>query len=266
LKSKSFSSLVAIIFLSFLCLVGGVWAEGNKKAPDTSDQTSKKATEVARPGNKKEVEPSKQTDKNRAETPKETTKKEAEASKQGEKKEAAPPGPVTISANRMEVNRKLHVAVYIDNVVVKKGDLTIYARKVEFLFDDKMEEIQKVTAEGGVRIVDPEKTATSEKAVYLNDQDILILTGNAKVWQGENVITGSKMTLLRKEDRSIVESEGKGRITSVFYQNKEEGGSKTGIGILPKGKTDQEKSTKKADQEKSSEKPVQEKSPKTKND
>ncbi len=245
-------ALVAVIFLSFLCLVGGAWAESSKKAPDTSGQTTRKATEVPKPGNKNGVEPPKQTDKNGAETTKETTKKEAEVPKQGEKKEAAPPKPITISANRMEVNRKLHIAVYIDNVVIKKEDLTIYARKVEFLFDDKMEEIQKMTAEGGVRIVDPEKTATSEKAVYLNDQDILILTGNAKVWQGENVVTGSKMTLLRKEDRSIVESDGKGRTTSVFYQNKEEGGSKTGIGVFPKGKTDQEKSSKKTDEERSS--------------
>jgi lipopolysaccharide export system protein LptA len=97
--------------------------------------------------------------------------------------------------------------------------------------------------------VDLEKTATSDKAVYLNDQDILILMGNARVWQRENVITGSKMTLLRKEDRSIVESEGKERITSVFYPNKEEGGSKVGIGALPKGKTDQEKSPKSKDKQ-----------------
>ena len=202
---------LAILLLSFLFLTGGTWAEINRKAPDTFT---------------------------------ETTKKTAEAPKPGEKKEAAPPKPVTITANRMEVNRKLRIAVYIDNVVVKKEDLTIYARRVEFLFDEQMEEIQKVTAEGGVRIVDPEKTATSDKAVYLNDQDILILMGNARVWQGENVITGSKMTLLRKEDRSIVESEGKERITSVFYPKKEEGGSKVGVGALPKGKTDQEKSPK----------------------
>lgn len=256
---------MAVIFLSFLCLVGRAWAESSKEAPDTFSQSTRKAAEARKPGNKKEAEPAKQTDKRGAETSTETSKKEAEPPKQGEKKETAPPKPVTIIANRMEVNRKLHVAVYIDNVIVKKEDTTIYAKRVEFLFDDKMEEIQKITAEGGVRIEDPEKTATSEKAVYLNDKDILILTGNAKVWQGDNIVTGSKMTLLRQEDRSIVESEGKGRVTSVFYQNKEEGGSKTGIGILPKAKADQEKSTKKADQEKSSEKPVQENVPKTKN-
>ena len=255
MKSKSYPSLLTVVlfFSFFLYLMGGALAENTKKAPDTSSQTTKKAAEVPKQGNKKEAEPPKQTDKKGTETPKETTKKEAEASpKQGEKKEAALPKPVTITANRMEVNRKLHVAIYIDNVVVKKEDLTIYAKKVEFLFDDQMKEIQKVTAEGGVRIVDTEKTATSEKAVYLNDQDILVLTGHAKVWQGDNVVTGSKMTLLRKEDRIIVESDGKERITSVFYQDKEEGGSKAGIGIVPKGKTDQEKSTKKTDQEKTS--------------
>ncbi len=251
--------MVVILFLlSFLCPIGSARAEIGARAPDTSSQTAKKAAEVPKPDIKKEkeAETPKQTEKSGAETSKGTTKKEGEAPKQAEKKETSPPKPVTITANRMEVNRKLHMAVYIDNVIVKKEDLTIYAKKVEFLFDDKMEEIQKVTAEGGVRIVDPEKSATSDKAVYLNDKDILILIGNAKVWQGENVITGSKMTLLRQEDRSIVESDGKQRITSVFYQNKEEG-SKTGMGILPKSKSDQEKSTKKADQEKSSGKPVQ---------
>jgi lipopolysaccharide export system protein LptA len=169
--------------------------------------------------------------------------KPAPTSKEMDKKKAEPPKPVTISAKRMEANRKLHVVIYLDNVIVKKEDLTIYAPRIEFLFDEKMEEIQKMTAEGGVRIVDPEKTATAEKAVYLNDQDILILTGNAKVWQGDNVIAGPKMTLLRKEDRSIVEGGGNERVTSVFYPSKEGEGSKKGTGILPKGKTDQEKST-----------------------
>jgi len=166
-----------------------------------------------------------------------------EAWGESERRKAEPPKPVTITAKRMEANRKLHVVTYIEDVVVKKEDLTIYAPRIEFLFDEKMEEIQKITAEGGVRIVDPEKTATAEKALYLNDQDILILTGNAKVWQGDNVIAGPKMTLLRKEDRSIVEGAGNERVTSIFYPSKERGGSKKGMGILPKGKTDQEKST-----------------------
>jgi lipopolysaccharide export system protein LptA len=230
LKITSCPLRIAMILLSasFLCFLGGAWGENNKKA-----------SEIPKHGFKKDADPMNQSDKKGTEAVKQSSTKEAVTSKQGGKKEAEPPKPVTITANRMEVNRKLRIAIYMDNVVVKKEDLTIYAQRVEFLFDEKMEAIQKVTAEGGVRIVDPEKTATSERAIYLNDQDMLILIGNARVWQGDNVITGSKMTLLRKEERSIVESDGKGRITSVFYPNKEE--TSKG-GVLQKAKTDQERS------------------------
>lgn len=177
-----------------------------------------------------------ETEKRRAEPA-----KPAPTSKEMDKKKAEPPKPITITADRMEANRKLHVVNYLDNVIVRKDDFTIYARRMEFLFDEKMEEIQKITAEGDVRMVDPEKTATADKAVYLNDQDVLILTGNPKIWQGDNVIVGSKMTLLRKEDRSIVEGDGKERVISIFYPSKEGEGSKGGM--LPKSKANQEKSS-----------------------
>jgi len=155
------------------------------------------------------------------------------------KKKEEAPKPITITADRMEANRKLRTVNYLDNVVVKKEDLTIYARKIEFLFDEKMEEIQKITAEGGVRVLDADRSATAEKVVYMNDQDVLILTGNPKVWQGDNVIAGTKMTLLRKEDRSIVEGDGKERVTSVFYPEKGKGESPKDL--FGPGKKEQEK-------------------------
>jgi lipopolysaccharide export system protein LptA len=160
---------------------------------------------------------------------------------EAEKKKEEAPKPITITADRLEANRKLRTVNYLDNVVVKKENLTIYARKIEFLFDEKMEEIQKITAEGSVRVLDADKSATADKAVYLNDQDILILTGNPKVWQGDNVIAGTKMTLLRKEDRSIVEGGGKERVTSVFYPNKGKGKSPSPEGLFGPGKTEEEK-------------------------
>jgi lipopolysaccharide export system protein LptA len=158
-----------------------------------------------------------------------------------EKKKQEAPKPITITADRMEANRKLRTVNYLDNVVVKKEDLTIYARKIEFLFDEKMEEIQKITAEGTIRVLDADKSATADKAVYLNDRDVLILTGNPKVWQGDNVIAGTKMTILRGEDRIIVEGEGKERVTSVFYPNKGKGGSPSPKGLFGPGKTEEEK-------------------------
>lgn|GEM_PF-526281 len=146
----------------------------------------------------------------------------------GDEKKGGPPKPVTITAQRMEANRKLHQVTYLDNVIVKKEDLTIYAPRIVITFDEKMEEIERINAEGGVRVVDPEKTATAEKATYLNDQDVLVLTGNPRVWQGDNVITGAKITVFRAEDRAVVEGDDKQRVTTVYYQRGEEEEPKKG--------------------------------------
>lgn len=163
------------------------------------------------------------------------------ASGESEKKKGEPSKPITITANRMEANRKLRIVNYIDNVIVKKEDFTINAKKMEILFDEKMKEIQRITAEGSVRYVDSEKTATAEKAVYFSDQDMLILTGNPKIWQGDNVISWSKMTLLRKEDRSLVEGDEKERVTSIFYPSQDAESSKKGTLQIQGGKSDQGK-------------------------
>ena len=132
----------------------------------------------------------------------------------GEKK------PVTISADRLEVDRKKFLAKYTGNVVaVDRGRcMTIISDEMEFNFDEKMEEIQKAVALGQVRITYRDKKSVSDRAEYYPKEERAILTGNPKVWQQDDVLVGSKITLLFKEDRSIVESDGKRRVQSLFTQ------------------------------------------------
>ena len=49
--------------------------------------------------------------------------------------------PITISADHLEVNRKLHRAVYTGNVTAddKNRCMVILSDKMEFFFDEKME-------------------------------------------------------------------------------------------------------------------------------
>jgi lipopolysaccharide export system protein LptA len=51
-----------------------------------------------------------------------------------------------------------------------------------------------------------DKKAKSRKAVYHQREEMLVLTGDPEVWEESYRVTGTKMTMFLKEDRSIVES------------------------------------------------------------
>ena len=134
--------------------------------------------------------------------------------------------PVTISADHLEVDRKNLVARYSGNVVATDRDrcMTIIANEIEFNFDQKMEEIQKAVAQGQVQITHRDKKSVSDRAEYYPKEDRAVLTGRPKVWQENDLLVGSKIIILFKEDRSIVESDGKQRVQAVFNQGGREQG------------------------------------------
>lgn len=145
--------------------------------------------------------------------------------------------PVTITSDRLEVNRKLHTAVYAGNVMADDKDrgMVVLADKMEFLFDEKMERIQKGIATGNVRATIKEKKVTADQLELFPDEDKAILTGNPRAWQDNDLITGTKITIFSKEDRAIVEGEPTKRVTAILYPKSE--GAKGSEPQTP-GKTD----------------------------
>ena len=157
---------------------------------------------------------------------------------------AAPPAaaerkPVTISADRLEVDRRSFIARYMGNVVANDREkcLTIIADQMEFNFDDKMEEIQKAVAQGQVRISYRDTKSVSDRAEYFPKEDRAVLTGRPKVWQEDDLLVGSRIILLLKEDRSIVESDGRQRVQAVFRGRRDPGRTKRAV-TTPSGACD----------------------------
>lgn len=134
--------------------------------------------------------------------------------------------PVTITSDRLEVNRKLHTAIYTGNVMAddKDRDMVVLADKMEFLFDEKMERIQKGIATGNVRATIKEKRVTADHLELFPDEDKAVLTGNPRAWQDNDLITGTKITIFSKEDRAIVEGEPSKRVTAILYPKSEGAG------------------------------------------
>jgi lipopolysaccharide export system protein LptA len=82
------------------------------------------------------------------------------------------------------------------------------------------QEIDKVECEGAVKIQEGERLAVAEKVLYLAKASPrrLVLTGDARVWQGQNSITGHQITYYLDENRSLVDSVGSQRVRAFYDQ------------------------------------------------
>lgn len=127
--------------------------------------------------------------------------------------------PITITSDLLEVNRKLHSAVYTGNVMADDKDrgMVILADKMEFLFDEKMEQIERGLSTGNVRITAGDRRATCDQLELFPKEEKAVLTGDPRVWQDNDLVSGTKITIFLKEDRAIVEGSPSKRVTAILY-------------------------------------------------
>jgi lipopolysaccharide transport protein LptA len=138
--------------------------------------------------------------------------------------------PLTISADTLEVNRKTRVAIYQGNVAAndRGRGLSILADQIEFFFDERMEEVERATATGNVRIAYGDRRGAAERAEYYPREDRAILHGRPRVWQDRDVVAGCKITLHLREGRSWVEGCEGERVNAVLYPARGEGAERGG--------------------------------------
>ena len=138
------------------------------------------------------------------------------------RKEPPAEKPTTVTADRLEINRKERKAIYTGNAVARTTDLTVTADRMEFLFDEKMEEVELMVATGNVHIHRQDGTkAVSERATYFVLQEKVVLEGHPRAWREGNMVTGTRMTLYLQEDRQVVEGDDRERVTAVIYPKRE---------------------------------------------
>jgi lipopolysaccharide export system protein LptA len=131
--------------------------------------------------------------------------------------------PIVIDADRMEAFKKEGLVVFTGNVVAKQESSVQNADRMEVYLDDKGERVLRIISTGNVKIVTEDcRTGTAKRAEYYDDDQKLLLIGDAKVWQEDNVVTGERMVMYLADDRSEAESGPQGRVKSVFYPKRDE--------------------------------------------
>jgi len=153
-------------------------------------------------------------------------------------KRADSSAPIRIEADRMESSQDNGVISFAGNVQANQGNLIINADEMTVLYtrsgtqpDAAAEtalaptrKIKTIKAEGNVKIVQGEWVASGDTMDFNADARIVILAGNAKAWQEQNMVSGEKIVLYLDEGRSVVESStGEGeRVKAFIYPSSEE--------------------------------------------
>lgn len=107
--------------------------------------------------------------------------------------------PVSLQAQELMVDQQKGEAVFKGQVVAEQDSLTLRADHVHVTFtpqgQGKKQEIEQVHAKGEpVTILMNDTTTVSNEAIYDIASNSMDLIGDVTLTQGENVITGERMT------------------------------------------------------------------------
>jgi lipopolysaccharide export system protein LptA len=138
-----------------------------------------------------------------------------------EAKTAAPPGaqPVTVDSDKMERFGKESLVVFTGNVVARQNNSVHYADRMEVYLDEKGDRILRTVSTGNVKIITRDcRTGTARRAEYHDLEQRVVLSGNARVWQDDNVVSGESIVIYLAQDRTVVEGGKQERVKGVFYR------------------------------------------------
>jgi len=137
------------------------------------------------------------------------------------------PKPIVILSKTLEVDNDKKIVTFTGEVNAKKDDFVVDCQKMLVYYrssPDKGKQgefaqgIDRIVATGQVRVTRKEGgLATADKAVYYQNDDKIILTGHPSVKQGNDLVKGERITIFFRENRSIVESSGKGRAQAIIF-------------------------------------------------
>src|SRR5215472_17108237 len=130
--------------------------------------------------------------------------------------------PVTVDADKMERFGKEGLVIFTGNVVARQNNSVQYADRMEVYLDERGDRIVRTVSTGAVRIITRDcRTGTARRAEYHDLDQRVVLLGDARVWQDDNVVSGETITIFLSQDRSVVQGGRQERVKAVFFPKEE---------------------------------------------
>jgi lipopolysaccharide export system protein LptA len=130
--------------------------------------------------------------------------------------------PVTVDSDKMERFGRESLVIFSGNVVARQNNSVQYADRMEVYLDEKGDRILRTVSTGNVRIITRDcRTGTAHRAEYHDLEQRVVLSGNARVWQEDNVVSGESIVIYLSQDRSVVQGGTQERVKAIFYPRDE---------------------------------------------
>jgi lipopolysaccharide export system protein LptA len=124
--------------------------------------------------------------------------------------------PIEISADRLSADSVKNSVNFEGNVVATQADVTLHADRLFAEYTRITRVIEKIVAEGNVRVTQEDREARAARAVFYNLEQRIVLSGDADLTQGGNTVKGETVTIYLRENRSVVTGGEGGRVRAVI--------------------------------------------------
>lgn len=120
--------------------------------------------------------------------------------------------PVEVTADSLAVNQADGTATFTGNVLIVQGQMRLSAGEVNVEYGADHSKIAKLHATGGVTMVSASEAAEAKEALYAVEDGTVVLSGDVLLTQGENVLSGQKLTV----DLATGTGQMEGRVRTVL--------------------------------------------------
>ncbi len=135
--------------------------------------------------------------------------------------------PIRITADKLVTDNAKRSAQFSGNVKAVQGDTVITADRLTIYYKSgggsasaSGGNIERLEADGRVRIEFDNKVAVSNQAVYIIAERKLVLSGpGSKVVSGQDEISGSKITFFRDDGRVALEGDERNRVNAIIHSD-----------------------------------------------
>lgn len=127
--------------------------------------------------------------------------------------------PIEITADRMEAFNEKNMVVFSGQAKAVQGDITLHTDRLVIFYKKKGQTkksdipqmgesggLDRIEAQGKVKVQQKQMTATGDEAVYYQDTAQIIMTGNALLQDGKNKVSGCRVVIFIDEGRGKVEA------------------------------------------------------------
>jgi outer membrane protein assembly factor BamD len=122
--------------------------------------------------------------------------------------------PIDITSDKVETYSKENLIVFKGNVTARQKDFVIHADSLDAIIIEGGKGIEKVIAGGNVKIQQGFRVANCDKAIFYNIDQKVVLTGDPKVWEGDDMVSGDEIIFDIEKNQIEVKGgpDGRGKV------------------------------------------------------